>query len=99
VLHPHRGEVLAERAARVLGEHALELARRRGDRARDVVEPEVRGPGGAASIASVASASSAPRRAGVDDALAVAADDRRDERAVVGLAGPARRARTGRRRA
>jgi hypothetical protein len=64
VLHAHRGELVAERAARELGEHALELAARGGDLARHVVEAE-RGSAWRRSIAIVASASSVARRPGV----------------------------------
>ena len=42
-LHAHAGQVLAERGVADLGVGALELAPRRGDAARDVVEGEVGG--------------------------------------------------------
>jgi hypothetical protein len=42
VVHPHRGQLVAEGAAGELGEDALELAARRGDLVGDVPEGEVR---------------------------------------------------------
>jgi hypothetical protein len=42
-VHPHPREVLAEGRVADLGEHALDLAARRRDAARDLVELEIGG--------------------------------------------------------